>query len=169
MPRKRPPRSGRRRSEELRHAAAEFNLAWRLLTRRRRTPPETDRMIHAAHASRFHWGQVGTPREWSIGEWQLSHIYATLGRVEPAHFHARRSLVICRQHRVGDFPLAYAYEALARVAALRGDRRAYLRWFRYAVAAAKGIREADDREQFDRDIAAVRLRRRRASRSPSDR
>ncbi len=126
-------------------------------------------MILAAHASRFHWGQVGTPREWSIGEWQLSHIYATLGRVEPALFHARRCLALCQQHRVGGFTLAYAYEALARVAALQGDRRAHHRWFRSALAAGKSIREPEDRRQFDRDIATVRMRRRRAARSPSAR
>lgn len=30
-----------------------FNLVWELLAKPERTPAETDRMIHAAHASRF--------------------------------------------------------------------------------------------------------------------
>ena len=47
-------------------------------------------MIHAAHASRYHWSQVGEPVNVAHGEWQCSHVYAALGRAEPALHHARR-------------------------------------------------------------------------------
>lgn len=33
-----------------------FNLVWELLEKTTRTQEETDQMIHAAHASRYHWG-----------------------------------------------------------------------------------------------------------------
>ena len=40
-----------------------FNHTWELLELTDRTPDQDDEMIHAAHASRYHWGEVGTRRE----------------------------------------------------------------------------------------------------------
>jgi hypothetical protein len=49
-------------------AAQLFNETWRLLELQGRGEQDDDRMIHAAHASRYHWGQVpsipGQPRYW---------------------------------------------------------------------------------------------------------
>ena len=77
-------------------------------------------MIHAAHASRHHWGHAGTPVNVSIGEWQLSRVYAVVARAEPALYHGRRALEIARQNHLGRFYVAYAYEALARASAVAG-------------------------------------------------
>src|SRR3989442_1003499 len=85
-------------------AAGLFNEVWRLLEKKR-TPAEDDRMIHAAHASRYHWGEVGTPVNLAIGEWQISHVYAVLDRPEPATYHAVRSLAMCKENGIDDFPL----------------------------------------------------------------
>ena len=57
-----------------------FNLVWDLLDNGERTMEEDDRMLHAAHASRFHWGEIGTPLEFERGEWQISRVYAVLNR-----------------------------------------------------------------------------------------
>ena len=67
-----------------------FNLVWELLERPGRSAEEDDRMVHAAHASRYHWGQVGQPTQFAIGEWQCARVYSVLGRAEPALHHARR-------------------------------------------------------------------------------
>jgi DNA-binding transcriptional MerR regulator len=37
-----------------------FNHVWTLLERSDRSPLEDDEMLHAAHASRYHWGEVGS-------------------------------------------------------------------------------------------------------------
>lgn len=132
-----------------------FNYVWTLLDKKRRTPGEDLEMIHAAHASRYHWSKVGTPANFAIGEWQISHVYAVLRRPEPALYHAERCLGICRANKVGDFPLAFAYEALARAAAIAGDWKERDRCVRLAEAAGKKIREDDDRDLFFRDIATV--------------
>src|SRR2546426_387395 len=104
-------------------AAHLFNSTWTLIEKKRRTREERDTMIHMAHASRYHWGVVGGPKELAIGEWQISHVYAVVGRPEPSLFHAQRCLEICEANKIGDFPLAYAYEALARAFALAGLER----------------------------------------------
>lgn len=49
-------------------AASLFNLTWDLLDKAQRTPEKDDRMAHAAHASRFHWGEIGQPVNLARGE-----------------------------------------------------------------------------------------------------
>ncbi len=143
-------------------AAALFNQVWRLLEERRRTPDQDEAMIHAAHASRYHWGVVGKPVQIAIGDWQVSHVYAVLRRAEPAMYHARRCLSVCRTHRLADFPLAFAYEALARAAAVAGRARDRERYLRQARGAAGRIRGPEDRSLVLSDLATVPRVRRRA-------
>ena len=78
-------------------------------------------MIHAAHASRWHWGRAGGPEQWAIGDWLCSRVYAVLDRGEPALYHAQRCLAVCEEHRMGNFVPASAHEALARAHAVLGD------------------------------------------------
>ncbi len=144
-------------------ASSLFNRTWSLLEKRKRTQREDDEMIHAAHASRYHWGVVGRPVNLAIGEWQISHVYAVLKRPEPATYHAKRCLDICREHHIGDFPLAFAFEALARSAALDGRRQDRDRFMRRAHAAGQRIRGEDDRKLFFSDLATIRKPRRRGS------
>jgi hypothetical protein len=57
-----------------------FNETWRLMEKESRTRADDDRMIHMAHASRYHWGQVPdvTPAHLARGEWQISRVYTVL-------------------------------------------------------------------------------------------
>jgi hypothetical protein len=71
-------------------------------------------MLHMAHASRYHWEQVGTPANLARGEWLCSRVYAVLGRPEPALHHARRVVQICERNGIGDWDLAFSHEAVAR-------------------------------------------------------
>src|SRR4051812_15436843 len=91
-----------------------FNRTWELMDEPLRSAAQTDEMIHAAHASRYHWGVGGEPVNLARGEWQISRVYATLGRAEPALYHAQRSLDIVQANEIADFDLAFAHEALAR-------------------------------------------------------
>jgi len=132
-----------------------FNQTWTLLDKAERTLEENDAMLHAAHASRHHWGVVGEPVHLARGEWQVSRVYAVLNRSEPALYHARRSLDICRAHAIGDFDLAYAYEALARASAVAGMQADRDRYLALAREAGAKIAEQDDREIFENDIATI--------------
>src|SRR6202008_682072 len=71
-----------------------FNYTWTLLENPNRSPEQDDEMLHAAHASRYHWGEVGEKVNLARGEWQVSRVYSVLGRGEPALYHARRCLEI---------------------------------------------------------------------------
>ena len=60
-----------------------FNEAWDYLDKKSRDAQEERQMLHLAHASRYHWGLVGTPKDQAIGDWQISRIYATLNPTNP--------------------------------------------------------------------------------------
>ncbi|WP_084724631.1 MerR family transcriptional regulator [Streptacidiphilus melanogenes] len=142
-------------SDERQLAVDLFNGVWRLLEQEDRSAEEDDRMLHMAHASRHHWGQVGTAVNRSRGEWQCSRVYAVLGRAEPALHHARRCLDICRENGIGDWDLAFAFEALARAAAVEGDKDQARAWAEQALAAADDIAEAEDRELVLSDLESI--------------
>jgi hypothetical protein len=132
-----------------------FNRVWTLLERGSRTETEDAEMVHAAHASCYHWMQVGGPVHRARGEWQCSRVYAVLGRPEPAMDHARKVLAICQRGNIADFDLAFAYEAMARAAAVAGDYSQAHRWAGMARAACEDIADAGDRETVLSDLATL--------------
>jgi DNA-binding transcriptional MerR regulator len=141
--------------DERRTAVDLFNGVWRLLEKEDRSVEDDDRMLHMAHASRYHWGQIGAPVNLSRGEWQCSRVYSVLGRAEPALHHARRGLEICRAHSIGDWDLAYAYESLARAHAVARDKDQARTWTEQALAAAEDIAADEDRELVLTDLEAI--------------
>jgi hypothetical protein len=143
------------RAQHRRIGADLFNYTWTLLDRTERTADDEDEMLYAAHASRYHWGHAGTALNRSIAEWQISRVYATLKRPEPALYHARRSLEIARRNHLGRFYLAYAYEALARASAVAGETRARGRYLREARRIGSTVRDRDDRRMLLEDLATI--------------
>lgn len=136
-------------------AADLFNHTWRLLERPDRTTDQDDEMVHAAHASRYHWGRVGDAANIATGEWQCARVYAALGRPESALHHARRCLAVCEANGLADFHIAAAYEGMARAHATAGDLAAAREWKARATAALDGIAEEDDREIVAGDVSAL--------------
>jgi hypothetical protein len=135
-----------------------FNQVWEMLRMPNRTPFQDDQMVHAAHASRWHWGQVRAgagPQQLAVGEWQCSRVYAVLGRAEPAMHHARSSLAVCEESGLGDWVLAAAYEALARASGVAGDREGFSIWLERARNATAVIADPQDRGVIEQDLAAL--------------
>jgi DNA-binding transcriptional MerR regulator len=132
-----------------------FNHTWTLLEKTDRTPDEIDEMIHSAHASRYHWGEVGERVNLARGEWQCSRVYAVLGRAEPALWHARRCVDINEAAGIADWDIASAYEAMARSYLAAGDLEQVAHWKAKATAALDGIAEKDDRDIIEGDIATL--------------
>lgn len=132
-----------------------FNLVWDLLDKEERTKEEDDRMLHAAHASRFHWGEIGTPLEFERGEWQISRVHAVLNRPQAAIYHAQRCLDICRANQIGDFDIAFAYEALARAYAIAGESEKSREYVRLAEHAGEQIEDEGNRKYFLSELGAV--------------
>ena len=144
--------------EEERQLAVDlFNRAWTLIDSDERTPEQDDELIHAAHASRHHWAAVGTPANLARGEWQLSRVYVTLGRAEPALHHARRCLAYCESNpdALQDWDLPYAHEALARSHALAGEADEAGRHAAAARELTARVADAEDREHLEADLATL--------------
>lgn len=136
-------------------AVALFNAVWDLLELDDRTADEDERMLHMAHASRYHWGQVGAPVNLVRGEWQCSRVYAMLDRAEPCLHHARRVLGLCQRHCISDFDLGYAYEALARAYAVAGDAAAARSYIEQALTAAEDVAIDEDRSQLLAELETI--------------
>jgi hypothetical protein len=134
-----------------------FNHAWTLMRLPERTTEQDDELIHAAHASRHHWAEVGTAANLARGEWQVSRVYATLGRAEPAVYHARRCLAYCESDpdALEEWDLPYAYEALARAHAAAGDMGEAERFAARARELTEQVRDDEDREQLTADLATI--------------
>ena len=135
-----------------------FNGVWQMLDIEDRTPAQDDQMVHAAHASRWHWsqaGELGGDEQLAVGEWQCSRVYSVLGRGEPALHHARACLAVCRDAGLGDWVLAAAYEALARASAVAGDLAEARSWLAQARTAVAAIVEPEDREVIEGDLTAI--------------
>jgi hypothetical protein len=132
-----------------------FNATWQLLDKADRSPDDINRMIHAAHASAYHWLQIGEPVNFARSHWQISRVYAVVNQPEPALFHARHSLDICLEEEIGDFDLAFAYEALARSNAVARNRSLAQKNIKLAQEAGQQIKEKDDRQYFFDQLATV--------------
>lgn len=134
-----------------------FNAVWDLLEKLGRSAEDVDAMINMAHASRYHWGNVGTPQNASIGEWQIARVYSELGRGEPAVFHARRALAIAEGAKADAWLTASAFEGMARACAVAGDPAAAAEWKAKAVVALEAIGDPEDRDIVQRDVDTLPL------------
>jgi DNA-binding transcriptional MerR regulator len=135
-----------------------FNKTWTLLEKEGRTQEEDDEMIHCAHASAYHWLQVGTKANRARSEWQCSRVHAILGHVEAALRHARRCLELVEGHPddMKDWDLPAAYEALARAHMVAGDVEETRRFAELGRAATARIEDEDDRGVIEADFATIR-------------
>ena len=132
-----------------------FNSVWSLMEKEARTTEDDDLMLHMAHASRYHWGQVGQPENVVRGEWQVSRVYAVLGRPEPCLYHAQRALDVCLENGIGDWDVAFAFEALARANAVSGDAEAARAMTERALEATEMIKEDEDRKIVLADLETI--------------
>jgi hypothetical protein len=141
--------------EAHRHFAATLNgEVWGLLEKADRSPAEDERMIHAAHASCYHWLAVGTGVHHQRAEWLIARVYAELGLADAALRHAYRCQELTEEHTdlMQDFDQAYAYEAVARANALAGNQAEALKHLRLAEAAGQAIADDQSKQFFLGDL-----------------
>jgi len=127
---------------------------WELLQKANRSASEDELMVHAAHASCYHWLKAGTGLHHQRGEWLIAHVYTELGMAEPALWHAQRCLELTNEYSdLGkDFDRAYAYEGMARAYALKKSRDEALKYLDLAKKAGEVIANAEDKSIFMGDF-----------------
>jgi hypothetical protein len=136
-------------------SASCFNRAWDLIRKAERTDSENEQMLLLSQSSLWHWTQRHdcTPRNISIGYWQLSRIHALLGRAEDA----RASALECLRHSEGEAPfyIGYAHEALARSAAVAGDHAAKAKHLQQAHQHLARVVDERDRAPLRADLESL--------------
>ena len=133
-----------------------FNATWDLIDKSDRTEAEAFEMIHAAHASAYHWLKAGGGAlNQARSQWQISRVYAILGMGESALKHGQHSLELCQNNGIGDFDLAFGYEAVARAYAVLGNEQAKAENKTLALAACEKIAKAEDRTYAEGEINSI--------------
>jgi hypothetical protein len=131
-----------------------YNYTWTLLDKQERSEEEIDAMIHAAHSSRYHWGQAPahTAKQINIGEWQLSRVYSVLNRPESALWHAQRCAAAAVDTDLQPILIAFVHEALARANAAAGNTDEFKNHYRIALSIADSIDDQEDRDLLLSDL-----------------
>ena len=145
--------------EAHRYFSAEcFNRAWDLIDRPTRTPEENRTMLQLGLASLWHWSQRPdrTSINLSVGNWQVSRIYALLGQADEAREYAQTSLEMSQA--AGDFPfyLGYAFEALARAESISRDEARMEEYLRKARELSEKIPDPDDKRLLLADLDSIK-------------
>ena len=132
-----------------------FNKTWEYIDLKTRNNEETLEMIHLAHASRYHWGFVGTELNKGRGEWQISRVYSISSLGESALLHAQRYLDICLKNNYMDWDIAFAYEGMARAYAIAGKNADCEKYIKLAKEAGEHIKEKGDKDLFFSELKTV--------------
>ena len=129
------------------------NRAWALSVQRR-SAAEDREMLDAAHASAYHWAQVGTELHRMRATMLLAEVHALLG-------HGPTALALATQMRnyflarsdTPDWELAFTHAIHAHSAHAAGDMAEHRNSYRQAVAALAAVGDEQDRkivaETFD--------------------
>jgi hypothetical protein len=134
-------------------AVALFNETWDLIDQAERTAEEDATMIHKAHASLYHWSQVGDASNLCVGEWQIAHVYTILRHGHSALYHAQRCLELATTNNLLDWQRAFAYEALARAHAALGNAQECRQHRARATELGAAIQKEGERDHFQTELA----------------
>ena len=131
-----------------------FHLVLGLMAREDRTCAENDRMVHAAHASRFHYDFAGAPVNLSLGEWQCARVHTLVRQPDAALHHAWNALEIAENYSLGDFQVALAHTALAGAFGLNKPPEA-AKHLEKARVLREGVLEEEQRTLLTNELAAL--------------
>ncbi len=138
-----------------RREAVRFNnRVWELLANAKRSNEDNSEMIHAAHASHAHWMTAGTAVHHQRGLWLLARVYAELGIGTEAQRYAQQCAAMTQVNTddLLPFDLVYSQEALARAAAINGNKDEAERLRGAAMDAAKNLSDTETRKLVIGDI-----------------
>jgi tetratricopeptide (TPR) repeat protein len=106
-------------SEEFHRETAKkcFNEAWDYLDKKNRTSNDDRVMLKLAHTAAYHRSFAGSEKQFAVGDWQISRVYAALNEPRLALSFARSALERMEKNALSDI-LSTGYEAMARAHAV---------------------------------------------------
>lgn len=138
--------------------AIELNQrTWALLDKESRSAEENDEILHVAHASLWHWLQVGKKVDHQRGLWLVGRVHVSLGNTEAAMRYARQTMDLTKAHQeeMADFDHAYASELMARAMLLAGEEHEAAALFERAARLGQLIDGEQNRKIFFSDLEAI--------------
>jgi hypothetical protein len=138
-------------------AAGLFNRSWDLLETEDRTARQDAELIDTAHASAWHWRQVGNAANEARGHWMLARVYSVLGHGPEAVYHARRANEVLDLGGDGIEPWdrPSAAEGMARALIANGDLDGATAWKAKAEELLRAVTDDEDRKVVEGDLAAL--------------
>jgi hypothetical protein len=127
-----------------RFAAAGNNRAWELSVKTR-SSAEDQEMLNAAHASAWHWTQVGTELNRMRAFMLLAEVHALLGFGQSALAYADEMRTYFLGIQSPDWEMAFVHVVHAHAASAAGETDKHRTSYRLAVAALEAISRAEER------------------------
>ncbi len=123
-----------------------FNGAWDYLDKKDRDSNDEKQMLHLAHAARYHRSFVGTARNFAIGDWQISRVYAAIKEPQLALRFAESALEIMLKNGLSEI-LCTGYEGMARANAIAKDHSSARNYIKKAREQLAGQTELDEEDR----------------------
>jgi len=122
------------------------NLAWDLVEADQRSGDDVERMIHAAHASAWHWRQTGTDVHRQRALCLLANVYTSSGNAERAVHYAQQALRLSETNEDNQSEFDHATALASAAAAYRCAGR-HEQAEQLARRAQQAIEALSDREE----------------------
>lgn len=134
-----------------------FNKVWEYLDLEDRTEEQSEAMVHLSHSSFWHWTQVEghTPRNLSVGYWQLARVYAVIGQGEIALNYSNKCIEISIDSKLEPFYQAYGYESAARAYKVLKEQEMCMKALKTAHDFTSQVVEAQSKELLLKDLETI--------------
>lgn len=131
------------------------NRAWQLVEKAERTPSEVHEMLHAAHASAWHWARVGTALNEARANLLLGLAHALASEGPLALRYAMSAFNYFNEHEAPDWEQAFAHASLAAAAKAAGNPELHREHYAEAQRLGEAIADSEDRAVFERSFRQV--------------
>ena len=132
------------------------NRGWDLSVKER-DPGQDEEMLHAAHASTFHWAAIGTELNRMRASMLLAEVHALLGHGETALAYASTMRdFFLDQDDTPDWEIAFTHAIHAHAADVAGEIKVHEDAYREAQSALAAIADPADREIVQQTLDHVR-------------
>lgn len=135
-----------------------FNKTWENIEKNgARSYEENMEMLHTAIASLWHWSQREdvTPRELSIGHWQVARVYCLIRQPHNARRYGLLALQYAKEASSA-FLCGYAYETLAHAEMIANNRVAMKVYLEKAYDMLAQIEEQEDKQLLASDLNTIK-------------
>ncbi len=130
------------------------NRAWELSVEIR-TPARDTELLNLAHASAWHWAQVGTELNQMRAKMLLAEVHAALDFGSSALRLAQEMRDYFSKIDTPDWEIAFVHTVYAHAASAAGDSTEHRRAYVNAVAAIAAVADNEDRQVVERSFRLV--------------